>query len=118
MEDNQVLRIERSELFSNAMIVKSLCSPSAFARMLRVRDMESPNTGIRPNDLAVGFELMVQPALHGILDRVIRFPELLDIEDDYRLLRWWSLVQGNDGTPLPSGNRRHGHRNGPNCRRH
>ena len=100
MEDNQALRIERTELFSNAMIVKSLCSPSAFTRMLRVRDMETPNTGIRPNDLAVGFELMVQPALHGILDRVIRFPERFDIEDDDRLLRWWSLVQGNDGTPL------------------
>ena len=42
MEDNQVLRIERTELFSNAMIVKSLCSPRAFARMLRLRDVEPP----------------------------------------------------------------------------
>ena len=94
LEDNQALRIERTELFSNAMIVKSLCSPSAFTRMLKVRDMETPNTGIRPNDLAVGFELMVQPALHGILDRVIRFPELFDIEDDDRLLPMVELSTG------------------------
>ena len=97
MQDSQVLRIERTELFSNAIIVKSLCSPRAFARMLRLRDVEAPNAGVRPNDLAIGFELMVQSALHGILDRVIRFPQLFDIEGDDRLLRWWSLVQGNDG---------------------
>ena len=102
MEDNKVLRIERTELFSNAMIVKSLCSRRAFARMLRLRDVNPPNAGIRPNDLAIGFELIVQSALHGILDRVIRFPELLDVEGDDRLLRWWSIVQGNDGKSLPA----------------
>ena len=43
---------------------------------------------------------MVQSALHGILDRVIRFPVLFDVEGDDRLQRWWSFVQGNDGTTL------------------
>ena len=100
MEDTQALQIERMELISNTMIIKSLCSPRAFERMLRVRDSAVPNTGIRANDLAIGFELMAQPALHGILDRVIRFPELLGIAGDELLLRWWSMVQGDDGTIL------------------
>ncbi len=100
MGDSRALQIERMELISNTMIVKSLCNPRAFERMLGMHDSAVPNTGIRANDLAVGFELMVQPALHGILDRVIRFPELLDIAGDELLLRWWRMVQGDDGTIL------------------
>ena len=100
MEDNQALQIERMELISNTMIIKSLCRPRAFERILGVRDSAVPDTGIRANDLAVGFELMVQPALHGILDRVIRFPDILGIAGDELLLRWWSKVQGDDGTSL------------------
>ena len=98
--DNGVLQTERMEMMSNAMIVRSLCSPGAFERILRMRDSLVPDSDIRANDLAVGFGLMAQPALHGILDRVIRFPELLDIEGDEVLRRWWKVVQGEDGTTL------------------
>ena len=98
--DNGVLQTERMEMMSNAMIVRSLCSPGAFERMLRMRDSLVPDSDVRANDLAVGFGLMVQPALHGILDRVIRFPELLDIKGDDDFHRWWSVVQGDDGASL------------------
>ena len=100
MMDDRVLQTERMEMMSNAMIVRSLCSPGAFERMLGLRESLVPDSGIRANDLAVGFGLMAQPALHGILDRVIRFPDLLDIEGDDGLLRWWRVVQGDDGTRL------------------
>ena len=66
--------------------------------MLELRDSVVPDSGIRSNNLAVGYSLMAQPALHGILDRVIRFPDLLGIEGDEGLLRWWRIVQGDDGT--------------------
>ena len=100
MMDDRVRQTERMEMMSNAMIVRSLCSPGAFERILGLRDSLVPDSGITANDLAVGFGLMAQPALHGILDRVIRFPELLDIEGDDELLRWWRVVQGDDGTTL------------------
>lgn len=98
--DVRGLQIERMELMSNAMIVRSLCGPGAWDRMLDLRDSLVPDSGIRANDLAVGYELMAQPALHGILDRVIRFPDLLGIEGDEGLFRWWRIVQGDDGTTL------------------
>ncbi len=100
MMDDRVLQTERLELMSNAMIVRSLCGPGAFDRMLELRNSVVPDSGIPPNDLAVGYSLMAQPALHGILDHVIRFPNLLGIEGDEGLFRWWRIVQGDDGTTL------------------
>ena len=100
MMDDRVLQSERMELMSNATIIRSLCGPGAFDRMLELRDSVVPDSGRRANDLAVGYALMAQPALHGILDRVIRFPDLLGIEGDEDLFRWWRIVQGDDGTTL------------------
>ena len=98
--DDPGLQIERTELMSNAMIVRSLCGPGAFDRMLAFRDALVPYSGIRTNDLAVGYALMAQPALHGILDRIIRSPEVLGIEGDESLFRWWRIVQRDDETTL------------------
>ena len=100
MTDTRTLQIERLELFSNATIVKSLCSPRAFQRMLNIRDSVVLDTDIRRDDLAVGYELIIQAALHGILDLVISSPELLGICGDDRLFRWWTTIQGGDGTIL------------------
>lgn len=94
------MQIGRMDLMSNAMIVRSLCGPGAFDQMLELRDSLVKEAGVRANDLAVGYALTVQPALHGILDRVVRFPGLLDIEGDEDLCRWWRRVQGEDGTTL------------------
>ena len=100
MADSPSLRLERLGLFSSAMVIRSLCVKGAFERVLQIRDSVVADTDIRRDDLAIGYELTVQAALHDILDRIVRFPELLGASGDDHLLRWWRMVQGDDGTTI------------------
>lgn len=85
---------------SNAMLIKSLCSTTAFDRMIEIRDHVLSDTEVKGNDLALGYEFVVQSGLWGLLDGIIYSPELLGLKPDYHLFRWWSIVQGDDGTKL------------------
>lgn len=100
MTEDQVTKVDHLKLMSNAMLLKSLCSKTAFDRMLRIRDRVFRGTEVKENDLALGYKLVVHSGLWGILDGIIYSPELLGLESDYHLYRWWSIIQGDDGTKL------------------
>ena len=100
MIEDQLTQVDRLKLMANAMLIKSLCSPTGFDRMLEIRDRVFLGTEVRENDLALGYKLVVQSGLWGLLDGIIYSPELLGLEPDYHLYRWWSIVQGDDGTKL------------------
>ena len=100
MVEDQVVQVERLKFFSNAMLIKSLCNARAFERMLKIRDHVLLGTGVRMDHLAFGYKLVVQSGLWGLLDHLIRFPELLELKGESHLLRWWRIVQGEDGTTL------------------
>ncbi len=100
MIEDQLTQVDRLKLMSNALLIKSLCSPTAFARMLEIRDRVFSSTELNENDLALGYEFVVQSGLWGLLDGIIYSPALLGLEPDYHLFRWWSIVQGDDGTKL------------------
>ena len=99
MEDRNI-QIERLRFFSNAMLIKSLCSVGAFERMMEIRDHVLLDTDVRMDYLAFGYKLVVQFGLWGLLDHLIRYPELLYLEGEPHLLRWWRIIQGEDGTTL------------------
>ena len=100
MIEDQLTQVDRLKLMSNAMLIKSLCSETAFGRMLEIRDRVFSRTEVTENDLALGYKLVVQSGLWGLLDGIIHSPELLGLEPDHHLFRWWSIVQGDDGTTL------------------
>ena len=100
MMEDQVVQVERLKFFSNAMLIKSLCSARALERMLEIRDYVLSDTDVRMDHLAFGYKLVVQFGLWGLLDHLIRFPELLELEGEPHLLRWWRMIQGEDGTTL------------------
>ena len=100
MIDDQLTQVDRLKLMSNAMLIKSLCSETAFDRMLEIRDRVFLGPEVTVNDLALGYKLVVQSGLWGLLDGIIYSPELLGLEPDHHLFRWWSIVQGDDGTTL------------------
>ena len=95
-----LVHIERRGFFSNAMLIKSLCSARAFERMLEIRDHVLSDTDARMDHLALGYKLVVQSGLWGLLDHLIRFPELLELRREPHLIRWWKIVQGQDETTL------------------
>ena len=94
------MQVERLKFFSNAMLIKSLCSGRAFERMMEIRDHALFDTDVRMDHLAFGYKLVVQFGLWGLLDHLIRYPELLYLEGEPHLLRWWRMIQGEDGTTL------------------
>ena len=98
--DDSILQAERLKFFSNAMLLKSLCSQRAFERILEIGTSDFFNTDVRKDDLALGYKLVVQSALYGLLDCIITFPEILGLRGESHLYRWWSMVQGEDGTTL------------------
>ena len=100
MVEDRLTQALRLKLMSNAMLIKSLCSQTAFDRMLEIRDRVFSGTEIKENDLAIGYKLVVQSGLWGLLDGIIYSPELLGLEPDYHLYRWWSIIQGDDGKTL------------------
>ena len=100
MMEDEVVQIERLRFFSNAKLIKSLCSARAFERMLEIRDHVLVNTGVRMDHLAFGYKLVVQTGLWGLLDHLIRFPELLGLQGETHLYRWWRIIQGEDGMTL------------------
>ena len=100
MAEDQVVQGERLKFFSNAMLIKSLCSARAFDRMLEIRDHVLADTHVRMDHLALGYKLVVQSGLWGLLDHLIRFPELLGMKGEPHLYRWWRIIQGEDGTIL------------------
>ena len=94
------VQIERFQFFSNAMLIKSLCSARAFGRMEELRDHILTNTDVKKDHLTLGFKLVVQFGLWGLLDHLIRYPEILALREDPHLRRWWKFIQGEDGTTL------------------
>ena len=100
MMEDEVVQIERLKLFSNAILIKSLCSAKAFERMLEIRDHVLVNTGVKRSHLALGYKLVIQSGLWSLLDHLIRFPELLGLKGEPHLYRWWRIVQGEDGMTL------------------
>ena len=100
MIEDEVVQIERLKLFSNAMLIKSLCSAKAFERMQEIRDRVLVNNGLRMGHVVFGYKLVVQSGLWGLLDHLIRFPELLGLKGEPHLHRWWRIVQGEDGLTL------------------
>ena len=100
MVEDRVMQVERLKFFANAMLIKSLCSARAFERMLEIRDYVLLDTGVRTDHLALGYKLVVQFGLWGLLDHLIRFPELLELRGEPHLLRWWRIIQGEDGKTL------------------
>ena len=100
MIEDRLTQVERLKLMSNAMLIKSLCSVTAFDRMLEIRDRVFSGTEVKGNDLALGYKLVVRSGLWGLLDEIIYSPDLLGLEPERHLYRWWSIVQGDDGTTL------------------
>ena len=100
MMEDEVVQIERRKFFSNAMLIKSLCSSGAFERMVEIRDHVLANTSVETNHLALGYKLVVQSGLWGLLDHLIRFPELLGLKGEPHLYRWWRIIQGEDSMTL------------------
>ena len=100
MIEDRLTQVDRLKLMSNAMLIKSLCSVTAFDRMLEIRDRVFSGTEVKGNDLALGYKLVVQSGLWGLLDEIIYSPDLLGLEPERHLYRWWSIVQGDDGTTL------------------
>lgn len=100
MREEWVIKNERLMFFSNAMLIKSLCNRRAFDRVLHMRDVVLARADVRPTNLAFGYKLVVQFGLWGLLDHLIRYPDLLALEGEPHLFRWWRLVQGDDGTAL------------------
>ncbi len=100
MIEDRLTQADRLKLMSNAMLIKSLCSVTAFDRMLEIRNHVFSETGVKENDLALGYKLVVQSGLWGLLDGIIYSPGLLGLEPDYHLYRWWNIVQGDDLTKL------------------
>ena len=99
MDDEQV-QIERFQFFSNAMLIKSLCSARAFERIEELRDHILSNTDVKKDHLALGYKLVVQFGIWGLLDHLVLYPEILDLRGDPHLRRWWKFIQGEDGTTL------------------
>ena len=100
MIEDQLTQVDRLKLMSNAMLIKSLCRETAFDRMLGIRDRVFSGTEVTENDLALGYKLVIQSGLWGLLDGIIYSPELLGLEPDRHLFRWWSIVQGDDDSRL------------------
>ena len=100
MVEAQGVQVERLKFFSNAMLIKSLCSAGAFERMLEIRDRVLVGTNVRMDHLGFGYKLVVQSGLWGLLDHLIMCPELLELEGEPHLFRWWRMIQGEDGTTL------------------
>ena len=100
MIEDQLTQVDRLKLMSNAMLIKSLCNVSALDRILHIRDHVFSGTEVREHHLALGYKLVVQSGLWGTLDGIIYSPEILGLEPDHHLFRWWSIVQGDDGTTL------------------
>ena len=99
MEDRSI-QIERLRFFSNAMLIKSLCSTRAFERMQEMRHYVLVDAEVRMDHLAFGYKLVAQSGLWGLLDSLIMFPELLELKGESHLLRWWSMIQEEDGMTL------------------
>ena len=85
--DDEKLQIERFQFFSNAMLIKSLCSARAFERMDEIRDHVLSDTDVRKDHLVLGYKLVVQFGLWGLLDHLVLYPEILDLRGDPYLRR-------------------------------
>ena len=88
MVEGRVVQVERLKFFANAMLITSLCSATAFERMLEIRDHVLLDAGVRTDHLAFGYKLVIQSGLWGLLDHLIRFPEVLELKGESHLLRW------------------------------
>ncbi len=53
MMDDEKVQIERFQFFSNAMLIKSLCSARAFERIEELRDQVLSNSDVKKDHLAL-----------------------------------------------------------------
>ena len=100
MTEDQDTLSDRLLFFSDALVLKSLCNPVALKRLREIRDSDHFCTPRQKANLLLGYKLVVQTALYSMLDEIIMEPELLGLNDDVHLRRWWRRIQGEDGLIL------------------
>ena len=77
----------RMQFFAIALLLKALSEPKAVARLGNVRSDNSH--GPRAVGLLLGYKLIIEAALYRQIELMVTFPEILHLQLDDDLCRWW-----------------------------
>ena len=100
MEENRDTEQIRLRFFADAFVLSTLCKPSSLESLSSVLAANRTHGQWWETHFLRGYKLVAETALYGLLDRIIRHPSLLEMEEDSRLSHWWAFIQGDDGTSL------------------
>ncbi len=83
----------RQMLFADALVLKTLCNRQALDNLEEIRSSLGPDHGSGSDlfSLMHGYKLVVATSLYGLLDCIVRHPELLGLEQDVRFQQSWAF---------------------------
>ena len=95
MDDVNSRQIESARLilFSDALVLKTLCNEEAIDDLEDIRSSLGPDhaSGSETFSLMHGYKLVVATALYGLLDCLVMHPKLLGLEQDDRFQQSWAF---------------------------
>ena len=89
----------RMEFFAVALLLKALTDSKAVGRLGNVRSDNAH--GPRAVGLLLGYKLIIEAALYRQIELMVTFPEILHLQSDDDLCRWWLNADEKNARRFP-----------------
>ena len=93
----------RMRFFALALLLRSLSDTVAIRRLENIR--ASQRDGQNRAGVLLGYKLMIETTLYKQMDLIVTCPEILLLEVDHDLARWWSTSERKSTTTFSVGMR-------------
>ena len=81
------MNTHRMEFFALAFLLKAICDPESLHKLATVYEAQAD--GQKRVGLLLGYKLAIETLLYRHLEMIIQLPEILDLQLDEDLCRWW-----------------------------
>ena len=100
MEEDRDGEQGRLRFFTDAFVLSTLCKPSSLDSLSDILAANQTRGQWWETHVLRGYKLVAETALYGLLERIISYPNFLNMEEDSRLSHWWAFFRGDGGTSL------------------